>query len=450
MLENLRQEKGWLWIIPVALIFNLIFGVKEGWSAVGLAFSAFYMFRVIFNMGHKIPVIDLMTTLAALQWIVGPFIDYHNEVTHFKYYMYVPEAQYMAYAVPAIIAFRMGTLFYKDRSDLDAIGERVKQLLSRYPRLPYVFIIGGLIIPFLNAFIPPSLRFVFFLLANVKYIGVIYLLFSGSPNRWPIFIAVMLATAFASIAAGMFHDLLLWAMLTFTFVARELKMKFGLKLVFALIGMLMAITIQSVKHQYRTILKTGSHSGNKTALFIGLATQEWSSGNIFTPTSEDDMNARLNQGWIISAVMKNVPEREPYAGGSTVWEGIEASLLPRFLAPNKKIAGGQENFRRFTGLQLGAQTSMGISLAGEGYANYGRWGGILFMFCWGLFIGWFWKKMWEWSDLYPTLLIWSPILFLQVVKAETELVVVLNHLVKASVLVFGLLWFIRKQWGIKI
>ncbi|MBI9062183.1 MAG: hypothetical protein JEZ14_09345 [Marinilabiliaceae bacterium] len=448
MIANLQQEKGIFWILPIALALNLIMGI-QGWTSIGLAFTGFYILQVIHKMGHKIPIIDLMTTLASLQWIVGPYIDYHNGSSHYKYYMYVPEEQYMAFAVPAIIAFRLGTLFFKDHSNLEDIGQRVINLLNNYPKLPYVFIIAGLIIPYLNAFIPAGLRFVFFLLSNVKYVGVIYLLFSDKPNRWPIFMIVMAITALGSIASGMFHDLLLWAMLTFTFVARELKLSYSSKMVIALIGMFLAITIQSVKHEYRDIIHKG-YGGNKVSLFLGLAADNWSSGRIVTPSSEDDMNARLNQGWIISAVMKHIPEYEPYAGGSTIIEGIEAALLPRFLAPNKKKAGGRENFMKYTGLPLGENTSMGISLAGEGYANYGVYGGIFFMFCWGLFIGWFWQKLSNWSFFYPTLLIWSPILFLQVIKAETEFVVVLNHLIKASVLVFGLLWFIKRQWGIRI
>ena len=74
----------------------------------------------------------------------------------------------------------------------------------------------------------------------------------------------------------------------------------------------------------------------------------------------------------------------------------------------------------------------------------------MFLFGWGVFIGWFWQKIIHLSEIFPTLLIWSPILFLQTIKAETELVVVLNHLIKASALVFGLLWFVKKQWGIRI
>ena len=167
MIENLKQEKGWFWIIPIALILSIGFGI-ESWTSIGLGFTGFYVFRVIYNMGHKIPVIDLMTALAALQWILGPYIDYHNDVTHYKYYMYVPEAQYMAYAVPAIIMFRLGTLFFKDESDLEDIGQRVSNLLSPYPRLPYILIVVGLAIPYLNAFIPPSLRFCIFLIIQYK------------------------------------------------------------------------------------------------------------------------------------------------------------------------------------------------------------------------------------------------------------------------------------------
>ncbi|WP_289055259.1 hypothetical protein [Carboxylicivirga marina] len=448
MLNNLKEEKGIFWTVPAALVLNLVFGI-QGWTSIGLAFTFFYILQVIRKMGHTIPIIDLMTALAALQWIVGPYIDYHNDVNHYKYFMYVPEEVYMPFVVPALIAFRLGTLFFKDYSDLENIGQRVNQLINKYPKLPYILVVAGLLIPYLNSFIPPALRFVFFLLSNIKYVGVIYLLFSGKPNRWPVFMGVMSVTALGSIASGMFHDLLLWAMLTFTFVARELKLTMGRKILVSILAVFMAMTIQSVKHEYRSIIHAG-YGGNKVALFTGLAMDNWSTGRIVNPTNEEEMNARLNQGWIISAVMKHMPHYEPYAGGSTIIEGLEAALLPRFLAPNKKKAGGRENFMKYTGLQLGDNTSMGISLAGEGYANYGAYGGVLFMFCWGLFIGWFWQKLFTFTAIYPTLMIWSPILFLQVIKAETEFVVVLNHLIKASVLVFGLLWGIRRQWGVRI
>ncbi|WP_075602799.1 hypothetical protein [Saccharicrinis aurantiacus] len=448
MLNNLQQEKGLFWIIPISVILILVSGI-ETWSAIGLCFAVVAIIKVLLKMGHSIPIVELMVSMSALQWIIGPFIDYHNGITHYKYHMYVPESEYMAFIVPALLLFYAGTLWYKNTLDLDELSERVSNLLDRHPKLPFILVATGLAIPFINGIVPPALRFIFFLLSNVKYVGAIYLLFSNHKNRWTIFMSTMALTALASMASGMFHDLLLWSMLTFTFVAKELQLSTLKKISIGIIGMLLAITIQSVKADYRAIIHKG-YSGNKAALFIGMATENWRSGGITNPTNEENMTARLNQGWIISAVMYHVPQKEPYAGGSTIIEALEASLLPRFLAPNKKKAGGRENFMKYTGLPLGDNTSMGISISGEAYANYGKYGGMLFMLIWGMFISWFWKKLGDLSNLYPTLLIWSPILFLQVIKAETEFVVVLNHLIKSGVLVFGLLWFIKKQWRITI
>ena len=48
------------------------------WTSVGLGFALFIFLKLMMDMGKKIPVIELMTTLAALQWIVGPFIEYNK------------------------------------------------------------------------------------------------------------------------------------------------------------------------------------------------------------------------------------------------------------------------------------------------------------------------------------------------------------------------------------
>jgi hypothetical protein len=297
--------------------------------------------------------------------------------------------------------------------------------------------------------LPPAFGFVFYLLANIKYVGIVYLLFTGKPNRWPIFFATFAGTIAVSLASGMFHDLLLWSVMLSTFVANELRLNTMLKIGLAVVGITLAITIQSVKGQYRDFLANG-YPGNKIALFWGLAANQWQSGRIVNPEGDTDMNVRLNQGWIISAIMHHTPEKQPFASGETISDAITSSLLPRFLAPDKAKAGGRENYRKYTGLQISEGTSMGISLAGEGWANYGYWGGIMFMLGWGLFVGWLWKKIHALSAYYPTIIIWSPIIFLQVVKAETEFVVVLNHMLKASFLILMLLWFVKRQWGIRI
>ena len=416
-------------------------------TSVGLAFAFYIFVKLLMDMGRKIPIIELMTALAALQWILGPFIEYGRELEHYKYRMYVDEATYMAFVVPAVIVFWIGANLIKPKTDLDSLKLEIDKILKEHPLFPYILIIAGALIPFLSGLFPASLGFVFFLLSMMKYIGVIYLIHSSQRFKWPIFFGVLLVTAISSIGAGMFHDLILWSMLLFTFLAKEWKMSLPMKLFSALMGILFAMTIQSVKLQYRMQTWSGEYEGSKTLLFVSMAAHEWSSGEVFLPKQDVHMNVRLNQGWIISAIMYNVPAVVPFANGRTITDAIENSLIPRVLYPGKPTAGGRENFRKYTGLSLSDGTSMGISIAGEGYANYGWFGGIVFMFLWGLFINWFWRRLEAWSKYFPTLLVWSPILFLQVVKAETEFGVVLNHLIKATIVVGGLVWGIRMVWG---
>src|SRR5690606_15706315 len=145
------------------------------------------------------------------------------------------------------------------------------------------------------------------------------------------------------------------------------------------------------------------YSGNKLVLFLSILEDKVVNEEI-TETDDQNVNIRLNQGWIISAIMYNVPFKEPFADGSTIAEAVSASILPRFLDKNKKRAGGQENFEKFTGLQIGSGTSMGLSIIGESYANFDVIGGIVFMGVWGLFLAWYWRGIIYFVRKYPLLL----------------------------------------------
>ncbi|GHB37087.1 hypothetical protein [Mongoliitalea lutea] len=133
--------------------------------------------------------------------------------------------------------------------------------------------------------------------------------------------------------------------------------------------------------------------------------------------------------------MNHIPEHREYFKGETISSAISSTLLPRFLAPDKAKAGGRDNFRNFTGLHIGDNTSMGISIVGEAYGNLGKNNGIIFMGIWGLFLVSIWIVLLRYSFDNHLFFAVIPIVFLQVVKAETELVVVLNHLFKSLIVV---------------
>lgn len=61
---------------------------------------------------------------------------------------------------------------------------------------------------------------------------------------------------------------------------------------------------------------------------------------------------------------------------------MSSALIPRFLYPNKKGAGEQsrKDFIEMTGYNLSSSTSMGLSILGESYGNFGLLGGTFLCF----------------------------------------------------------------------
>lgn len=440
-------------LIFLSIILGILLHFFSGltlWANIGLAFFIVLFIDFTQKTGNQLPIPEMIVFIAALQWIIGPIIDYHNGEEHYKYKMYITEDIYMGYVVPGVIALFAGIKLYSKELLISELKEKVTIFFGNYPRLPYWLVILGISAPFLSGYFPAALGFVFFLIGNFKYIGALYFILSGHKNRWLIFSGLMVASIVASIVSGMFHNFLLWGILTMSFIFHELKFSFKQKLLIMMAGGIMVVTMQAVKFPYREQSPNYASTSQKVGFYFSLVRESWKGGKFINPVDDNDINVRINQGWIISAIMENIPEKRPYDGGQSVMEAIESAVVPRVFNPGKKQASGRDNFVRYTGLDINQTTSMGISLAGEGWANYGYGGGILFLFLWGLFINLLWRKLNNLSKYYPTILVWTPIIFLQVVKAESELLTVLNHLIKSSVLVLGFLWYLRRFHNISI
>jgi hypothetical protein len=397
------------------------------------------------EIGKSLPMFETLLLISGLQWIIGAFNSYRFSVKHFKYYMRVEETDYMSFVVPAFLGFGIILLRYS----------KTNKLTLNFN--PETYIEKGRILLFIGIFAdlfkfitPPSLHFFIYLISLFKYVGASILLFSKEKRDRYFFYGSILYLLLKSIQSALFHDLILWGLFFFLVWALKHKPSFNKKIVFTTIALTFVVLTQSIKSSFRKALWEGGYDGNKISLYI--RTIKGVLDNSFFSSEEDlnKLNIRLNQGWHISSVLSHVPFSEPFANGATVVEATSASILPRFLNPNKKIAGGKENYERFTGNKLGKGTSMGISIIGEAYANFGRFGGILFMLFFGFFLSWVWFRINKIYKNHPILLFFIPLLFIQVVKAETELFVVLNHLLKASFVVWLFFRFAIKilKWKI--
>jgi len=413
------------------------------WTYIGVIFVILLAYIFIKRLGTGLPVLELMLLIAGLQWIIGPVIEYASPGLHYKYYMYVDQVTYMSFVVPAYCLFSVAVLWMIKKTTKFYLDiERLKS----YSHYGLIIFIIGVVFDVFGGFLPRALGFFAFILANFKFVGAIILFYSENKKLKKIFYVAILYLLVIALSKALFHDFIIWTVFFYMFYALKYKPSFSKILLTIVVGVIAASTLQTIKAAYRTQI-WNNYSGNKIELFVGLMLDSLFVDETANPTLGDDIdtNVRLNQGWIVSAIIDNIPRNQPYLEGVTIKDAVFSSLLPRFLYPNKAEAGGRENFRQFTGLYIGDGTSMGISIVGEAYGNYAVAGGILFMGIWGLFLGGVWRLLFNKITNNIVFIAFVPLIFLQVIKAETELLVVLNHLIKSMIVIFLFLWFVKNN-----
>jgi hypothetical protein len=396
------------------------------------------------RLDQGVPLLQLTALIATLQWLVGPIMNYNTPYEYGKYQMYVDEAAYFEYALPATCVYVVVML---------AVGASVKQktLLQQLDRKNFLVIATVLnIVSILAMFAAPrfsgGLQFALFLVTQFRYVGALYFLFSRHQLRFLLVAFSMAPLLISSLNTGMFHDLLLWMAILFCYWFAQRQWSIGMKFVALTASATVLFSIQAVKQEYRAQLRRGADPSLVRMMTDFLAP----GGRAFEEDILTQVVIRLNQGWIISSILAHVPEFEPFAEGETIKDAVISALAPRFLFPDKKQAGGRENFRRFTGLDILEGTSMGISPLGEAYANFGPVGGVLLMAGFGAFFATAFSLTLKYVVHRPAFFFWLPLLFYQSIKAETEFLVVLNQLSKGAVVAFAMHWFIDMNFPVRL
>ena len=391
-----------------------------------------------------LPLIQMTALIAVLQWLLGPLLVYQSEYPFGRYRMYVDEQTYFQFAIPA-------TLFYV--VSMLAIGRVVQQRelmrsvdCTHFVKIGSALTLLGLIATVAAPRFSGNYQFLLFMLSQAMYVGSVYFLMSKHEWRVLLALAPLSLLLMNSLNSGRFHDLLIWSAVLFCYWFAQQKFFFLTKVAIFASILLLVFGIQSVKNHHRAALKRGDSSS-----LISLMRDHMQPGGLaWEEGALSNAMVRLNQGLIVSAVMQHVPEGEPLAEGETVKDAFVSALLPRFLAPDKKGAGGRENFRRFTGLEIAESTTMAISPLGEVYANFGVAGGILALTIYGAIFSSIYACFIALLPRFPTFYFWLPFIFYQSIKAETEFVVTVNQLVKGTIVAVVLYYLIYRNFPTKL
>jgi hypothetical protein len=425
--------------VPIAIaVLTLLAALSSLGHYLGaLSVAAFVViFWVFFERLEfgRMPILELVGSISALQWLLAPYLSYTIGGDHPKMHMHVNSEIYFGFALPGTIAFMVALLIPPTKkSQYEPPRVEYKNF-----RIGVYLVVFGIVAGLVSPRVPGSLRYAVFLVSLTTYVGAFYCLYSNHSQRWWVVILALGVNLIGSIRATMFHDLIILSSLSFLVWASVRQRSRFAKLLVVSIGLCSIITIQLVKQEFRDM------ENRRIGAFFELVGSQFTGA---APLNTDDSKSatliRFNQGWIISAVMVNVPDLVPFAGGRTVIDAAKAAFVPRLLV-DKRTAGGAELVEEFTGFNIANNTSMGLSLLGEAYANFGKLGGITMLFMAGLIFNrlMMWLRGRVAKD--PHFFFWLPFVFYQSIKAETDSLVVMNQLVKGTLMALFLFWLINR------
>jgi hypothetical protein len=325
--------------------------------------------------------------------------------------------------------------------------EKIRKYVAQNETLPYYFVAFGFIASFLSPYMGSELGFVFFLFSNFKFIGA-FLIILGNRKLKPLYLLLVFGSIIASsLQQAMFHDLVTWLIFLGAVFALKYKPSVNVKALFAIGFAILALVIQQLKGDYRQATWTGKE-GAGLSTFVQTYDQSESKGR-FSMESIAESNIRINQGFIVTHIMKTVPSKVPYENGAEMVEILKAAILPRILAPDKLMAGDRTIFMKYTGLFLMPGTSMGLSTMGDAYVNFGTFGGVIFMFFFGLLFSEILNAFHKRSAEYPVLLLFIPMVFYYPIRPDCELQTILGHLFKSCFLIFVMLHIWKAKLSLK-
>ncbi len=447
----------------VSAIVTFVFSQVGATFYEGVSIFLFVYFLVLFykSIGVSYNLIAIPILLLIAECLIGSVLVYryyndHPFILAFQYYMFIDAETYFAYVVPGTIAMIIGLVLplrsknSQTQSIKDAIF-RTKRYLEEKSMIGRVLIIIGASALVLKIFSPYELEYVFYLLEKLIVIGAFYIYFSKDPYRTYFMLGAVFLLLLQSIFQGMFGDLIYILILGGLLILLNKRFSNFKKISFILLLTFFILSIQSIKMEYRRLTWYGGGGDrNQTEIFTTLLFDKMTAPEqIFSMEGFLPVVARLNQGMIVSRVMGYIPEKKPFAEGETILNSTFSTFIPRILWPDKPIAGGKYNMLRFTGMEIEGY-SMNVGVIGEAYGNFGKNGGIAFMFVYGLFFNLIFYFLIGLLKKTPTLILWVPFIFVNAVQAETDTLMTINSTIKNIIFVGLLYWSFKRYLKVKL
>ena len=443
-------------VLYLVLSFRNEYSIYENLS---IAFFAYILLAFLYDLGKKMVILEIIILSAIFSCLIMPIVGYHyftsqNALARLWHRsMQVSSDDYFSFMFPATVALTLGLkipIFYRKRlyKDQNTYLENAKKYVANKSREGLILIAVGVVASLIRRLMPPALDHLVFLLSYLMFVGVFYIIYSEMKNKRMVMIGLFAMLILRSIIDGMFGELVFMAIMTLVLMLLGKQYSFLNKLIVLCAGTLIILIIQVIKPDYRKETWSKVNSESELSIFTNILSEKLSDPSTLLSNEAVWFNfySRFNQGLWISYVQLRVPRVYPYADGETIYLSLAGSVVPRFLWPGKPEAGGAYNFKRFLGMTLKGY-SVGISPYGEAWGNFGKNGGIVFMFFFGLMFNFFLRLLLKISVNVPSLLLWFPLFFFYTVKIETEVFTMVNSFTQTAIFAYLVYRFFPKIFG---
>jgi len=454
MIFLLLTSSQWRIAVIVGFVLALVFLPFYFHISTGIGVALFALGVTIVHLRYSsrfiIPFPHIVMAIAILQYVLGAWLSsfYPSTMPLYNIGPFLP--QYLGYATGVVIACAVGW-------GLGIAKLRPPKRILVQPTFGLqvcldLLILLGFAALFVASFLKGSnLAFVFVLLASLRYLGVFgRMLSKGAGWTWRLAIILLVEVMFASSNAA-FHDLILWALWSGALWVFVYQPSWRVILTAIAAAFLILLPMNQAKWKLRmSIYGEGRSSAaasnlsslEKSGLWLSLLTQ--SMIDVISGNLEDEFIAdtamRYNQGWIIARVMQHIPAEEPYAMGETLKDAAISAVVPRMFYADKVITGGKLNMERYADIYLNESTSMNLGYAGEMYANFGYWGGIIGCGVYALSFGLFFRAICIRAFVAPLWLAVMPYVGFAALKAEDDIVGVVNWTSKACLIMIAIIY----------
>lgn len=434
-------------VVAAGLLFLFAAQRIVWYEALSLALTLYFLLDLIHHIGKKIPFLEVVAVYALLTCVTMPvvayeiFNEYHDLSALWVTFMAAPAPDYFSYALPAATMFAIGLKMPLLRNSwtMQDYNRSLKAYLANKSYLGLYLIAAGFVATFLVKISPGAIKNIIQNFALLTYVGMFYIIFSPFKHKFRVVLVCFGLTISQSIASGMYGELVYMSVISSLILLAGKNIHTSSKLLVVAGGVLLIFFIQSIKFEYRLATWSGLERSADPAIFGQLVWQRITNpSEIFEAERVFNISVRANQGNIISKVLNYVPKFEPFANGKTIFEAIAASIAPRFLWPDKPKAGGADMVCRYLGDCDSALRGLSYNVGpiGEAYINFGRGGGIAFMFFYGLFFNFLLKKAMFIAQIKPSLILWFPLLFISFFTVETDVLSFINSFVKSAFFTF--------------